>query len=111
MLTFDADDTIYEHGMDLVKESWIVSALCTIMECGIYVAVVTAAGYFRAPHWESICLAVVAATGKHLQILHARNSMCAEVVDAAGWCCEILTVLAKDRKSQAIKTQNLKPKT
>jgi hypothetical protein len=49
MLTFDADDTIYEHGMDLVKESWIVSALCTIMECGIYVAVVTAAGYFSAP--------------------------------------------------------------
>lgn len=34
LLTFDADDTIYEHGMDLLKESWIVSALCALMECG-----------------------------------------------------------------------------
>mmetsp|Transcript_30485 Transcript_30485/g.59550 ORF Transcript_30485/g.59550 Transcript_30485/m.59550 type:complete len:408 (+) Transcript_30485:44-1267(+) len=49
MLTFDADDTIYEHGMDLDKNSWIVDALCTIMEMGIYIAVVTAAGYPGKP--------------------------------------------------------------
>jgi hypothetical protein len=34
LLTFDADDTIYEHGMDLDAGSWIVNALCALMECG-----------------------------------------------------------------------------
>lgn len=34
LLTFDADDTIYEHGMDLDSGSWIVNALCALMECG-----------------------------------------------------------------------------
>mmetsp|Transcript_37183 Transcript_37183/g.87944 ORF Transcript_37183/g.87944 Transcript_37183/m.87944 type:complete len:449 (+) Transcript_37183:144-1490(+) len=49
MLTFDADDTLYEHGMDLQREDWIVTALLTLMEQGIYVAVVTAAGYPGKP--------------------------------------------------------------
>mmetsp|Transcript_6 Transcript_6/g.16 ORF Transcript_6/g.16 Transcript_6/m.16 type:complete len:410 (+) Transcript_6:138-1367(+) len=49
LITFDADDTIYEHGMDLEQESWIVEALCALMECGVYVAVVTAAGYPGKP--------------------------------------------------------------
>jgi hypothetical protein len=36
LLTFDADDTIYEHGMDLDSSSWIVNALCALMECGSF---------------------------------------------------------------------------
>lgn len=49
LLTFDADDTIYEHGMDLEADSWIVDALLTLMQQGIVVAVVTAAGYPGKP--------------------------------------------------------------
>jgi len=49
MLTFDADDTLYDHGMDLEVGSWVVDALATLMEAGIYVAVVTAAGYPGKP--------------------------------------------------------------
>mmetsp|Transcript_13543 Transcript_13543/g.37499 ORF Transcript_13543/g.37499 Transcript_13543/m.37499 type:complete len:301 (-) Transcript_13543:37-939(-) len=49
MLTFDADDTIYEHGMDLEQDSWIVDALLTLMQEGIVIAVVTAAGYPGKP--------------------------------------------------------------
>mmetsp|Transcript_15223 Transcript_15223/g.22266 ORF Transcript_15223/g.22266 Transcript_15223/m.22266 type:complete len:410 (+) Transcript_15223:112-1341(+) len=49
MLTFDADDTLYDHGMDLEGGSWMVDALATLMETGTYVAVVTAAGYPGKP--------------------------------------------------------------
>jgi len=49
MLTFDADDTLYEHGMDLEPGDWIVDALLMLLESGIYVAVVTAAGYPGKP--------------------------------------------------------------
>ncbi|EKX46275.1 hypothetical protein GUITHDRAFT_163029 [Guillardia theta CCMP2712] len=49
LMTFDADDTLYEHGMDLEPSSWLVDALLTLMERGIYVAVVTAAGYPGKP--------------------------------------------------------------
>ena len=49
MLTFDADDTIYDHGMDLEEGAWLVDALATLMEAGTYIAVVTAAGYPGKP--------------------------------------------------------------
>jgi IMP and pyridine-specific 5'-nucleotidase len=49
MLTFDADDTLYDHGMDLEVGTWIVDALVTLMEAGYYIAVVTAAGYPGKP--------------------------------------------------------------
>lgn len=49
MLTFDADDTIYDHGMDLETGTWIVEALATLLETGTYIAVVTAAGYPGKP--------------------------------------------------------------
>jgi len=49
LLTFDADDTLYEHGMDLEPDDWIVSALITLMEAGVSIAVVTAAGYPGRP--------------------------------------------------------------
>eukprot|EP00960_Hanusia_phi_P043559 756119-Hanusia_phi.AAC.3 len=49
LLTFDADDTLYEHGMDLEVGCWLVDALLALMESGIYIAVVTAAGYPGKP--------------------------------------------------------------
>jgi len=49
MLTFDADDTLYEHGMDLETGDWIVEALLQLLHSGIFVAVVTAAGYPGKP--------------------------------------------------------------
>jgi len=49
MLTFDADDTLYEHGMDLEPGDWIVDALLQLLHSGIFVAVVTAAGYPGKP--------------------------------------------------------------
>jgi IMP and pyridine-specific 5'-nucleotidase len=45
LITFDGDVTLYEDGGSLVASSTIVKMLIRLLECGLYVAVVTAAGY------------------------------------------------------------------
>jgi IMP and pyridine-specific 5'-nucleotidase len=45
LITFDGDVTLYEDGHNLELQSPIVALLVRLLECGLHVAIVTAAGY------------------------------------------------------------------
>jgi len=49
LMTFDADGTLFDDGHNLEKGSSILEPLMQLMEKGIYVAIVTAAGYPANP--------------------------------------------------------------
>mmetsp|Transcript_15315 Transcript_15315/g.36149 ORF Transcript_15315/g.36149 Transcript_15315/m.36149 type:complete len:410 (+) Transcript_15315:18-1247(+) len=48
-ITFDADDTLYKPGHCMQKTDWIVEALLALLQCGMTISIVTAAGYPRQP--------------------------------------------------------------
>ena len=98
LMTFDADDTLYEHGMDLEADDWIVQALITLMEAGLYVAVVTAAGYPGKPERYE-------ARFKGMLARMQERGCPAEVTDkfyCVGGECNYLFRLKQDYKLEAV---------
>lgn len=49
MVTFDADDTIYSDGGSIVKDCDMTKVIVQLLQNGIYVSLVTAAGYPNQP--------------------------------------------------------------
>ncbi|KAJ3046629.1 IMP 5'-nucleotidase [Rhizophlyctis rosea] len=45
LITFDGDCTLYADGTDFAQDSQLVNLLIKLLECGLSVAIVTAAGY------------------------------------------------------------------
>ena len=45
MVTFDADDTIYEDGGSVSRDSPVVDIIVRLLRAGVIVSLVTAAGY------------------------------------------------------------------
>ncbi|GBG71702.1 hypothetical protein CBR_g9114 [Chara braunii] len=45
MITFDADGTLYADGHHIEKDNKMIAHIIALMQCGIHVAIVTAAGY------------------------------------------------------------------
>lgn len=45
LITFDGDYTLYADGQDFAKDSALVGLIISLLEHGIKVAIVTAAGY------------------------------------------------------------------
>ncbi|AET40200.1 IMP 5'-nucleotidase Ecym_5451 [Eremothecium cymbalariae DBVPG len=52
MLTFDGDVTIYEDGGSLAPKAKIVTRLIRLLEMGLYIGIVTAAGYDDSENYE-----------------------------------------------------------
>ncbi|TPX30722.1 hypothetical protein SmJEL517_g05758 [Synchytrium microbalum] len=49
LITFDGDMTLYADGADFEKDSQLVSLLLKLLDAGLYVSIVTAAGYPNNP--------------------------------------------------------------
>lgn len=52
LLTFDGDVTLYEDGGNLKRSSPLVDMIIRLLLDGIYVAIVTAAGYLQPERYE-----------------------------------------------------------
>ena len=67
LVTFDADGTLYEDGKHFEADNKMISLLISLMERGVDVAIVTAAGYDEAARFEDRLAALLAAF-KELQL-------------------------------------------